>query len=174
MKQSLGTLIQRGLGACSRLLEALQFAAPLLTRLLTGIAFFYTGHGKLQNLAGTTSFFRDLGIPFPAANAIFISLLEYIGGLCLMAGLGTRVFSALLSSTMIVALLTADRDSFIGKFPADLSDVTPVVFLMFLIWLVLYGPGAVSLDRWIGRFFSRTGSGAARAPRASLANRTAA
>lgn len=174
MKQSVSTLIQSGLSASSRLLEAIQFAAPLLTRLLVGIAFFYTGHGKLQNLAGTTSFFRDLGIPFPAANAIFISSLEYIGGACLIVGLGTRILSALLSSTMIVALMTADKDSFISKFPADLSDVTPVVFLMFLIWLVLYGPGAVSLDRLIGRFFDRARSGDSPTPRASLANRTAA
>jgi putative oxidoreductase len=136
--------------AVSRLIETVQFAAPLLTRLIVGITFFFTGQGKLQNLDRTASFFSDLGIPFPGANAIFISSLEFVGGICLIAGLGTRVFAALLSSTMVVALLTADKDSFVSKFPADLTDVSPVVLLLFLLWLVLYGPGAASLDRLIG------------------------
>ena len=139
----------------SRAIQSLQFAAPLLTRLIVGITFFYTGHGKLQNLDRTASFFADLGIPFPGANAIFISCLEFFGGMCLMAGLGTHVFAALLSSTMVVALMTADREGLVSKFPADLTDVSPVVLLIFLIWLVLYGPGVVSLDRLIGRHLRR-------------------
>ena len=141
-------LIQRGLTAASGLTGALQFAAPLLTRLLVGITFFYTGQGKLQNLERTTAFFADLGIPFASANALFISSLELVGGICLMLGLGTRIFSLLLSSTMIVALLTADKMNFLGKFPAELTDVSPVVLLVFLIWLTLFGPGRASLD-WL-------------------------
>jgi putative oxidoreductase len=144
-------LIQRGLTAASGLTSTLQFAAPLLTRLLVGITFFYTGQGKLQNLDRTTAFFADLGIPFASANALFISSLELVGGICLMLGLGTRIFSLLLSSTMIVALLTADKASFLGKFPAELTDVSPVVLLVFLIWLALYGPGRASLDWFLGK-----------------------
>jgi putative oxidoreductase len=154
-EQSNNNLFQRACRTASRLIEALQFAAPLLTRLMVGITFFYTGYGKLQNLERTASFFSDLGIPFPGANAIFISSLEFIGGICLMAGLGTRIFAALLSSTMVAALLTADKDSFVSKFPADLTDLSPVVLLLFLVWLVLYGPGAASLDRLIGHLARR-------------------
>ncbi|HEV2688169.1 MAG TPA: DoxX family protein [Bryobacteraceae bacterium] len=131
--------------------SALEFAAPLLTRLLVGVTFFYTGQGKFQNLDRTTAFFADLGIPFAAANALFISSLELVGGICLMLGLGTRIFSLLLSSTMIVALLTADKANFVGKFPAELTDVSPVVLLVFLVWLALYGPGRVSIDRFLAR-----------------------
>jgi putative oxidoreductase len=145
------TLIRRGVDACTRAISALQFAAPTLTRLLIGVAFIFTGRGKLMNLDRTIAFFTDLGIPFPAANAVFISCLELVGGACLVLGLGTRIFAALLSSTMVVALLTADRGTWVSKFPADLTDVTPVVYLLFLIWLVLYGAGPVSLDRLIGR-----------------------
>jgi putative oxidoreductase len=149
------TFMRRALQAVSDGLRSLQFAAPLLTRLLVGITFFYTGHGKLQNLDRTTAFFADLGIPFPGANAVFISSLEFFGGICLIAGLGARLFAALLSSTMVVALLTADKESFLSKFPADLTDVSPVVLLLFLIWLVLFGAGSVSLDRLIGGLFRR-------------------
>ena len=154
------TRLERGLDLASSAIQSLQFAAPLLTRLVVGITFFYTGQGKLQNLDRTASFFTDLGIPFASANAVFISSLEFFGGICLMAGLGTRVFAALLSSTMVVALLTADKESLISKFPADLTDVSPAVLLLFLIWLVVYGPGSISVDLLIGRLLRRR-SGAA-------------
>jgi putative oxidoreductase len=153
-------LLERALDFASSAVRSLQFAAPLLTRLVVGITFYYTGQGKLQNLDRTASYFADLGIPFASANAIFISSLEFFGGMCLIAGLGTRVFAALLSSTMVVALLTADKESLISKFPADLTDVSPAVLLLFLIWLVLYGPGSISVDWLIGRLLRRR-SGAA-------------
>ena len=150
-----GNLVQRSVNYASGVVDKLQFLAPLLTRLVVGITFFYTGKGKLANLDRTTAFFSDLGIPFPAANALFISSLELIGGLCLMFGFGTRIFAALLSSTMVVALLTADKDSLITKFPAELTDVAPVVLLLFLTWLVLYGAGAASVDAMIRRWWNR-------------------
>lgn len=135
----------------------LAFLAPLFTRIVMGQAFYYTGHGKLQNFDRTVSFFADLGIPFPALNAGFVSTIEYVGGMCLILGLGTRIFSFLLSGSMVVALLTADKQTFLDKFPADITDVTPFVYLLFLVWLVLYGPGPVSLDRVLSRWFRRVG-----------------
>ena len=146
--------IQRLAAFGLRITAALAFLAPLLTRLIVGWGFHVTGHGKLSNLTKVTGFFTDLGIPFPGANAAFIASLEFVGGLCLILGLGTRIFAALLSCSMIVALMTADKPAFIQKFPSDLSDVTSFVYLLFLIWLVLFGPGPVSLDyflsKWLG------------------------
>ena len=128
---------------------ALAFVAPLLTRVVLGEAFFLTGRGKLENFDRTVSFFSDIGLPFAQANAAFVSTLELVGGLCLMLGLGTRIFSFLLSGTMVVALLTADKDSFVKNFPSGLTDVVPVVYMMLLIWLICYGPGRLSIDHWI-------------------------
>jgi putative oxidoreductase len=131
--------------------SALAFLAPLMTRLVLGWTFHLTGHGKWQNFDRTASFFSDSGIPFPRANAAFIASLEFVGGLCLMLGLGTRIFALLLSATMVVALMTADRDNLIKNFPEGLTEVVPVVYGLFLLWLILYGPGRVSIDHWIRR-----------------------
>jgi uncharacterized membrane protein YphA (DoxX/SURF4 family) len=68
----------------------------------------------------------------------------------LLAGALTRITALLLSSTMIVALLTADRENFVGAFlrtgEAGLSDVAPFVLGVFLSWLVVKGAGALSVD----------------------------
>jgi putative oxidoreductase len=150
--QNIKTSIQRTAAIGLTITGALAFLAPLLTRLVMGQAFYLTGHGKLQNLDRTVSFFTDLGIPFPALNAAFVSTIEYVGGICLLLGLGTRIFSFLLSGSMMVALLTADKQTFIDKFPADITDIIPFVYLLFLVWLVLIGPGSISLDRFLSKW----------------------
>lgn len=142
-----------------RLCAAAAFIAPLLTRLVMGQAFYQTGGGKIANFANTVSFFSDLGIPMPEANAFFVSRLEFWGGLLLVVGLATRLVAAGLASTMVVALATADRDSFLaalrGTGEAGLTDVVPFVYLLFLAWLVLAGPGAASLDALVARWLER-------------------
>jgi putative oxidoreductase len=140
---------------------ALAFLAPILTRLVMGQAFHQTGSGKISNFANTVNFFTELGIPFPQANAFFVSRLEFWGGLLLIVGLLTRLVAAGLASTMVVALATADRTSFVdalkGAGDAGLTDVTSFVYLLFLLWLVLSGPGVVSLDALVARWLDRRG-----------------
>jgi putative oxidoreductase len=138
---------------------ALQLLAPLLTRLVVGQVFFLTGRGKWRHFDNTVTFFTELGIPFPELNAAFVASLELVGGICLILGLFTRLVSAGLLGTMAVALLTADRQRFLESLdPA--SGVGPVdidsfVFLMFFLWLVLFGPGALSLDALLHGSFAR-------------------
>jgi putative oxidoreductase len=129
-----------------------------VTRLVVGEAFFLTGRGKWLNFDNTVTFFTELGIPFPVANAAFVATLELVGGVCLVLGLFTRIMSTGLGATMVVALMTGDK----GRFLESLSptsevsptDISPFVFLLYFGWLALFGPGAVSLDallkRWLG------------------------
>lgn len=145
------TFLRRWLLAGLKITGSLAFLAPLLTRLVIGQAFFLTGRGKWENFDRTASFFGDLGIPFPMANAAFVSTLELVGGICLILGFGTRIFSFLLCGSMVVALLTADRDNLIKNYATSITDVVPFVYLMFLVWLVLWGPGRASLDYLISK-----------------------
>ena len=151
--------LQRGRALALRLAAALAFLAPLVTRLVMGQAFYQTGSGKIENFANTVSFFTELGIPMPEANAFFVSRLEFWGGLLLLVGLATRLVAAGLASTMVVALATADRATFLdalrGTGEGGLTDVTPFVYLLLLGWLVLAGPGAVSLDALVARWLDR-------------------
>ena len=157
-------LFRRALSLVRDLLSRVEFVPMLLTRLLVGFAFYDTGSGKLANIDNVVSFFTDLGIPFPELNAAFVARVEYYGGLLILAGLLTRVAAALLSSTMIVALMTADRETFIGALlrtgEIGLSDVAPFVLLVFLSWLVVRGAGVLSLDALIARFAARASSDA--------------
>jgi len=135
---------------------ALAFLPPLLTRLVMGEAFFLTGRGKLANFDNTVQFFTTLGIPMPELNAAFVSRLEFYGGIALLLGLLTRLVAAGLASTMVVALLTADKQGFLDALhmsgDAGLTDVVPFVYLLFLSWLVIFGPGPLSLDALVARW----------------------
>lgn len=153
--------LQRLLNLGLRVAAVLAFLPPLLTRLAVGHAFFLTGRGKLGNPEGITQFFASLGIPFPAANAAFVSRLEYYGGMLLIAGLLTRIVGALLASTMVVALITNDRAEFLSALAGSIDkapvDITAFAYLLFLLWLVVFGPGLLSLDTLLKRWLLPSG-----------------
>jgi putative oxidoreductase len=142
---------------------ALSFLAPLASRLVVGWTFYQTGHGKWEHFDNTVTFFTELGIPFPLANAAFVASLELVGGICLMLGLFTRLMATGLASTMVVALLTADKERFIGSWSSasDIgpTDISSFVLLLFLLWLALLGPGVVSLDTFVARLLGLKAGG---------------
>src|SRR5580658_6927183 len=82
----------------------------LAVRLYWGWQFAQTGWGKLGNIHKVISFFTSLGIPAPTLNAWFISGLEFVGGILLIVGLGSRLIALPLAIDMIVAYIVADRE----------------------------------------------------------------
>ena len=128
----------------------LAFIAPLATRIVIGLAFFQAGMGKFRHFDNVVGFFDSLGIPLPAFNTGLVASMETVGGIMLILGLFTRFFAAGLTTTMIVALLTADKADLIaawsGASELGPTDVTAFTFLLFLLWLVFYGAGKLSLD----------------------------
>jgi putative oxidoreductase len=146
---------QRAADVGIRLAGAAQFLAPLLTRLTLGHAFFLTGRGKLANFEDFVGFVAARGIPFPEANAAFVARLEYYGGMALVLGLLTRIVAVGLASTMVVALL-GEREQFMEawRWSGEIgpTDIPSFVFLLLLGWLVLFGPGPVSLDTLVSRW----------------------
>lgn len=141
---SLASLVLRTRDSLQRpALDVLSLGA----RLVFGWQFFLTGRGKLQHLDRTTEFFASLHIPAPGAHAIGIGLLECVGGLLLVLGAGTRCLAALLSSTMIVALLTAHRADLVENGLDGLFSAPPFPYLLGTLFLIVAGPGRIAMDR---------------------------
>jgi putative oxidoreductase len=129
--------------------------APLLLRLGIGLTFFFSGLGKvLGGVDGVAGFFGSLGIPFPELMAPFIAYLELFGGLALILGLFTRIFSILFICNMLVALALVNIPSALAA--ASLSEGfsemrVEVLLLLGSAALALLGAGAYSVDALLTR-----------------------
>lgn len=132
---------------------ALQSPFLLLVRLYWGWQFAETGWGKLHHLSGVTGYFASLNIPLPGPTAVFISLLEFLGGILLIIGLGTRVIGFLLAVDMFVAYLLTNTDALrtILSHPGNFYSDAAYTFLIASLIVFIFGAGRFSLDYWIFR-----------------------
>lgn len=118
--------------------------APFLLRLALGLIFLVHGLMKFFHMAGSIATFTKLGIPLPVLAVPAIAVLETLGGIVLLLGLGkaTRVLALLLAIEMLGAFLVAKRTAgFVGGYEFE--------FLLFaaLLALVLSGQGRPALVR---------------------------
>ena len=104
--------------------------------------------------------FTKLGFPFPVFTAHFVGGLEIVGGILLMIGLGTRLIAIPFIVEMVVAMLSTKPRIFLGTSPLPPPPVPPQIGLwavlheirseyaqlMSSLFLLLSGPGPVSLD----------------------------
>ena len=122
----------------------------LLVRLSVGVLFFESGRGKLfVKFDDLVKYFGELGIPLPYLNALVTAWIEFVGGICLIIGFATRIFSAPLAFIMLVAILTAQLKTVHTL--GDFLFLPEVLLLTIFIWLVFSGPGKVSLDHFLAR-----------------------
>lgn len=141
-------LIPRLLTIRDRLVPPSHAVLGLALRIIFGWQFFLTGKGKLANLDRTTAFFTSIHLPAPGVHAVLVGLLELVGGLLLIAGLGTRATSLALASTMVVAYLTAHRADAFTDLDAFMA-AAPFPFLFAMLVIAVHGAGALSLDALI-------------------------
>jgi putative oxidoreductase len=126
----------------------LQSPFLLAVRLYWGWQFAQSGWGKLHHLDKITSFFTSLNIPFPALSGHFVSGLEFVGGILLIVGLGSRLIGLLLTANMLVAYWTADREAFFSIFsdPGRFYVADPYTFLFASAMVLVFGAGLFSVD----------------------------
>ena len=131
--------------------NALQSPFLLLIRLYWGWQLIQTGWGKLHTLDKVTQFFTSLGIPAPAANAVFIGSLELVGGILLICGLASRLIAVPLIISMSVAFAAADREALFSVFsdPDKFYAAAPYTFLFAVLLVFVFGPGRFALDELI-------------------------
>jgi putative oxidoreductase len=133
--------------------SALQSPFLLLVRLYWGWQFAQSGWGRLHHLDTATQFFSTLGLPAPGPTVVMISLLEFVGGLLLIAGLGTRITGLLLAGDMMGAYVLSDREA-LGSIltdPGKFYGADPYTFLFASLLVLIFGAGTYSLDYWLWR-----------------------
>jgi putative oxidoreductase len=125
-------------------------AIVLVGRILLSAMFILASFSKFSDIAGTTGYFADLGLPMPNLVTWASGLFELVAGLCVLAGFQTRIASWLLAAFCLAA-------AYVGHYGQGGDD--PVLVLMnmqalmkniaiaggFLV-LAVHGPGALSVD----------------------------
>ena len=128
--------------------EGLCHLGLLWLRVLAGSGMAYHGYGKVfgGQMAMMIPGVAKMGFPMPEFFAWAAALSEFVGGICLVLGLGTRIAAFFILITMSVA-----------AFITHAADPFQVKELAFAYWtaagaLLLTGAGAFSGD---ARFFGK-------------------
>lgn len=126
---------------------------PVPLRVGVGTIMTVHGLGKLGigptatpgGVAGFSEFLASLGLVGAPILAWVVTLVELVGGLCLLAGLVVRPVAVLVALDMLVATVLVHAPN--GFAVSD--GGYEFTFLLFLtaVSLVLSGPGILSLDR---------------------------
>ncbi|MCM3676013.1 DoxX family protein [Peribacillus simplex] len=122
-----------------------QEIGTFLLRVMLGISFFLHGLSKFKGgLDNTSGWFQSIGIP--GFMAYVVGIIELVGGIALIIGLGTRIISALLVFIMAGAIVYV-------KFPAGFMGngegtgyELDIVLMIIALHLVLNGSRFLSID----------------------------
>jgi putative oxidoreductase len=133
-------------------LYGVRWLGPLVVRVVFGYFWLETGIAKVHNLDGFTQRFVGWGIPFPAFSAMLSAWTELVGGLLLILGLLTRLVCIPMLINMAVAVTLVVSSNLMGL--DDYVEADEVVYSLIFFWLLIAGPGKVSVDtllaRWLG------------------------
>jgi putative oxidoreductase len=127
----------------------MQRYGPVVLRVTVGAVFVAHGAQKLfgvwggGGLAGTAAFFTQAGLTPAFPLAVLVAVVEFAGGLLLIAGALTLFVALALAINMAVAMWKVHLAS--GFFlPAGYEFV--LTLLGALVALMLTGPGPFSID----------------------------
>ena len=139
-------------------LRAAEWMPTTAMRVLIGIFFCISGGTKLLVPAQFSTMEQTMvqsHIPFPHANALFVSLVEFVCGGGLALGLLTPLCALVLMVDMIVAVATnrihSIQASGVLAWLDDFLYLPEVLYVIILVWLIFSGPGRYSLDGLIAR-----------------------
>jgi len=127
----------------------LDWLPGLVSRLTIAGIFLQTGWGKLHHLDKVTQFFASLGIPAPQLQAPFVATVEFGGGLLILLGLFTRLAAIPLIGTMVVAIATVKIHEVHDY--SDFLSFPEYLFIVLLVWLIIKGAGALSVDYFLAK-----------------------
>ena len=116
----------------------------LWMRLLMGFGMAMHGYdrlinGKMHEFAGAV---ERIGFPQPMLFALAAALSEFLGGICVALGLGTRIAAGFIFITMSVAIFLAQASQ-----PFAAKELAGCYWAMAGA-LVCLGPDMWSIDEW--------------------------
>src|SRR6202161_1709022 len=131
--------------------------AILLVRVSIGLFFAISGANKLFVAGGTKPVYDTLvqaKIPFPHQTAYFVAGVEFVCGSLVVVGFLSSPASVALLIDMIVATLTSAISTMSkGLSPLNWLDdflyLPEVLYVLFFILLICFGPGEFSIDYWL-------------------------
>src|SRR6202161_4104534 len=131
--------------------------AVLLIRVSFGLFFAISGANKLFVAGGIKPGYETLvqaKAPFPQQTAYFVASVEFVGGSLLAVGFLSSPASVALLIDMTVATLTSAISTMSkGLSPLNWLDdflyLPEVLYVLFFILLICFGPGEFSIDYWL-------------------------
>jgi putative oxidoreductase len=138
-------------------LRKLESPLLLAIRLYWGWQFATDGWAKLHHLDRVGQYFATLNLPFPHQTALFVSAIEFVGGILLAIGLATRLTALVLFINMTVAFWTAERPAFLGvlSHPDRFQGADAYNYWFAALLILILGPGLFALDTPLALRFSR-------------------
>lgn len=118
----------------------------VILRIVLGLTFFIHGLSKFQGgISNTVGYFDSLGIPGFLAYAV--AVIELIGGIALVLGVGTRIVSILFGLVMVGAIFTAKLPAgFLGNDQMAGYELE-LALLAMSIYFILADKSVVSIDQ---------------------------
>lgn len=125
-------------------------AGAVVLRVILGLTFFIHGLSKFQGgLGNTAGFFESLGVP--GFSAYVVAVIELIGGIMLILGIGTRIVSLLFAVIMLGAIFTVKLSAgFLGDGQMAGYELE-LALLAIAIFLVIANSASFSLGNKIFR-----------------------
>src|ERR1700689_4008293 len=131
--------------------------AILLVRVSLGLFFAISGANKLFVASGTQTMYETLvkaNVPFPHLMTYFVSSVEFVGGFLVAAGFLSSLAGVALLVDMLVAILTTKLSAMPKglsplKWFDDFFYLPEVLYVLFFILLICFGPGKFSVDYWL-------------------------
>src|SRR5258708_20413590 len=107
------------------LVSYLQSPFLLFVRLYWGWQLAQNGWAKFHHLSNVAEYFGTLGLAMTAQMAVFISCLEFFGGIFLVLGLFSRITGLALPVNLILAFVVVAPTALSSFFPHPHNLISP-------------------------------------------------